>query len=101
MTMIEKILKIRNDYFWQGRDKNEIYEEILKQLEGLIESRMWLPNDLIIFDKIVGIKYKYETKKGWQGLSYRQLRNIVVRVIKTGRIPKNPCRVCNTKDFEL
>ena len=100
MTMIEKILKIRNDYFWLCRPKKEIYREILKQLEGLIESRMWLPNDLIIFD-IVGIKYKYETKKGWQGLSYRQLRNIVVRVIKTGKLPKNPCSVCNTRDFEL
>ena len=102
MTMLEEIKDIRDSSKWlwkRGKTKKERYIEILKALEGLIEARCYLSSYFI--DDVVGIQRRYITKKAIYGLSYRQVRNYVIRYIKTGKLLQKPYNISNTKDFTL
>jgi len=106
MTMLEWIKDIKEDksYCWKiGKSKKEAYHEIMAELEGLIKARSWI-NDNNHPDRIfeiVGLPAWYNTGTGQIGLSYRQLRNIVIRYIKTGTLPKKPYNTSNTEDFNF
>lgn len=102
MTMLKQIQEIKEDsrQAWlSSKTKKERYKEILKALEGLIEGRAYLSEYCI--DDIVGFQRVYVTEKIKYGLSYRQIRNNVIRYIKTGKLLKKPYKISNTEDFTL